>query len=365
MLIIALKLIVGLVLLVLAANWLVKGASRLAARFGIPSLVIGLTVVALGTSAPELAVAVQSAYSGSADIALGNVVGSNICNVLLILGVSALIVPLTVHAQLIRVDVPLMIAVSVLVYLLSLDGKLGRVDALLLVSGLVGYVGFLLIQARRETPEATAEFDAEYGNAASKQTPLASDVALIVVGLMGLVLGANLLVGAAVTVATLLGVSQLVIGLTVVAVGTSLPEIATSIIAATKGERDIAVGNVVGSNILNILAVLGLASLVSPSGIAVADTAMAFDLPIMIAVSVACLPVFARGSSIQRWEGGLFVFLYLAYTLYLLLTAQQHLMLGGYRQTMLWGVLPLTAVALVVITALALRERGWLGAKRP
>jgi len=361
MLIVGLKLVIGLVLLIFAADWLVKGASRLATRLGIPPLIVGLTVVAFGTSAPELAVSVQSAFSGNADIAMGNVIGSNIANVLLILGLSAIIAPLTVHAQLIRLDVPLMIGLSVLILLLGLDGVLGRGNGAILVACLAAYIGFLAWTAKRGASDAPSEFDAEFGDKPEGSVPL--DIGLIVVGFAGLVVGANLLVSAAVAIATAMGVSQLVIGLTVVAIGTSLPEIATSLIAASKGERDIAVGNVVGSNLFNILAVLGISSLIAPSGIAVAEAARAFDLPVMIAVAVACLPVFARGSSIARWEGALFLFFYVAYTAYLVMSAQGSALLGSYETAMLWLVLPLTGVTLLVIGLAALRERGWLTAR--
>jgi cation:H+ antiporter len=282
----------GLVLLVVGAELLVRGASRLAASFGVSPLVVGLTVVAFGTSAPELAVSIGSAVAGDADIAVGNVVGSNIANVLLILGLSAVIIPLIVKSQLVRFDVPIMIGASILLVVLALDGLLGRADGALMFALVITYVIVLIRKSRRETAEVLAEFGAEY----SEESPsVPVNLGLVVVGLGMLVLGSDLLVSAAVAVAERLGVSELVIGLTLVAIGTSMPEIATSIMAAIRGERDIAVGNVVGSNIFNILTVLGLTSLVAPDGVAVAQSALDFDLPFMVAVSIACLPIFLTG----------------------------------------------------------------------
>ncbi|MDX1656258.1 MAG: calcium/sodium antiporter, partial [Candidatus Competibacteraceae bacterium] len=251
----------GFVLLVGGAEWLVRGASHLAAASGIPPLIIGLTVVAFGTSAPELAVSVQSALNGQADIALGNVVGSNILNVLLILGLAALIVPLTVSHQLIRLDVPLMIGVSLLVWLLSLDGSLGRLDGLLLVAGIIAYTAFSVIKGRQES-QGGDEFEQEFGDPGRRG--MAWNLGLIAAGLALLVLGASWLVDGAVMMARYFGISELIIGLTIVSVGTSLPEIAASVVASLRGERDIAVGNVVGSNLFNLLLVLGVTATVAP-----------------------------------------------------------------------------------------------------
>jgi len=355
MLLTAGKLILGVVVLVLGAEWLVRGASRLAANFGVSQLVIGLTVVAFGTSAPELAVSLQSALGGAPDIAVGNVVGSNICNVLLILGLSAMVTPLIVNHQLVRLDVPLVIATSVLMLLMALDGDVGRGDGLMLVLALLAYVGFLFQQSRRQGPEAGRSV-AGGQEASDAPSPLWRNLLLLVAGLAGLVLGARLLVEGAVTIARALGVSELVIGLTVIAVGTSLPEIATSVMAALRGERDLAVGNVVGSNIFNVLCVLGFTALLTPGGVPVPISALNFDLPVMVAVSVACLPIFASGHEIQRWEGGLFFGYYIAYTIYLVLSATASQVLPAYNAAMLWFVLPLTGITLLVLAFVALRE---------
>jgi cation:H+ antiporter len=348
-------LIAGLILLVAGAEVLVRGAGKLAAQFGIPPLIIGLTVVAFGTSAPETAVSVQAALDGKGDLAIGNVVGSNIANVLFILGLTALIAPLVVSRQIIRLDVPIMIGASLLTWALAWDGSLSRLDGALLFAGIVAYTAFLIISSRRDkTAAADDEFATEFGlNEAPKPYAGLINLGLIMVGLVLLVSGSNFLVEGAVNLARALGLSELVIGLTVVAVGTSLPELATSVMAAIKGERDIAVGNIVGSNIFNLLCVLGLASLVSPSAIPVAANALAFDFPVMIAVAIACLPIFFNGHCINRWEGAVFIGYYALYTTYLVLHSTAAPWLGTLQQAMYSFVLPLTAITLLVIGARA------------
>jgi cation:H+ antiporter len=348
-------LVLGLVLLVGGAELLVKGASGLATSAGISPLVVGLTVVAFGTSAPELAVSISAGLSGQGDIALGNVVGSNIANVLLILGVSALVAPLVVSRQLVRLDVPLMIGVSVLLLLLSMDGAVSRLDGVLLVVGIVTYTTAMIRLGRRDASATAARAHAlatERGEVVVPQAGpgLAVQVALLLAGLALLVLGSRWLVNGAVAIATLMGVSQLVIGLTVVAVGTSLPEIATSILATLRGARDLAVGNVVGSNLYNILAILGISAAISPGGIPVAPAALGFDIPVMIAVAVACLPVAFNGYMIARWEGALFLGYYLAYTLYVILAATEHDALPYFSRAMMLFVIPLTVITLAVVT---------------
>jgi cation:H+ antiporter len=347
----ALLFVLGLVALIAGAQVLVRGASKLALSFGISPLVVGLTVVAFGTSAPEFAVSLRSSFAGQVDIALGNVVGSNIFNVLFILGLSALISPLVVAPQLIRQEVPIMVGASLLVLALAFDGQVGRVDGGLLFGLLLTYTLFLVRQSRRES-RATQE---EYGG-----QDVASDTAawdrhwsvqllLIAGGLVLLVIGAGWLVDAAVSFARILGLSEAVIGLTIVAAGTSLPEVATSLVATWRGERDIAVGNVIGSNTFNLLGVLGLSALLAPAGLPVGAAMIAFDLPVMIAVALACLPIFFSGHLIARWEGALFFAYYVAYTAWLLLAAQQHAATAAYGSVMVGFVLPLTAVTLGVI----------------
>jgi cation:H+ antiporter len=354
----ALWFVVGLVALVAGAEVFVRGASALAAALRISPLVIGLTVVAFGTSAPELAVSLQAGYSGQADLALGNVVGSNIFNVLFILGLSALITPLVVAGQLIRLDVPLLIGASFLLLALGLDGRIDRLDGLGLFAGILVYTAWLVRQSRKEGRQVEQEFAREYGpgSGQSKAGRLVLQIVLMVAGLALLVMGSRWLVESSVTFARMLGVSELVIGLTIVAAGTSLPEVATSVIASIRGERDIAVGNVIGSNLFNILSVLGLSAAISPVGVPVPSDALWFDLPVMVAVAVACLPIFVSGYRIARWEGALFLGYYVAYTAHLIFAATEPDWLTPFRLVMGGFVIPLTVITLAVV---AVRE--WRG----
>ncbi len=346
-------LIGGLVLLVVGAEALVRGASGLAARLGISPLIIGLTVVAFGTSTPETAVSIQASLEGSGDIAVGNVIGSNIANILLILGLCAVIAPLVVSRQLVRLDVPVMIGAGALTLLLSWNGRISRLDGLVLLTLLLAYTAFLAVASRRER-RAT---DANTTQADSKPLAWPLQLALVVAGLGLLVLGSNLLIEGAVALARALGLSELVIGLTVIAIGTSLPELATSLLAVYRGQRDIAVGNVVGSCIFNLLLVLGAGALVSADGLSISPNALAFDLPVMLAVFAACLPIFFSGYRINRWEGLLFVCYYAAYTLYLVLFSTGLPALGLMRHAMTWYVLPLTAMTLLVIVLRAWKHQ--------
>ncbi len=337
----------GLTVLVVGADVLVRGASRLAVSFGVSPLVVGLTVVAFGTSAPEMAVSVGSALAGSPDLALGNVVGSNICNVLLILGISALITPLLVDGQIIRQEIPIMIGVSALLVVMALDGHLGLVESIVLFALVIAYTVFLIVQSRRASKAVQEEFGTDLPTSAWDRH-WAVQVGLIATGLVMLIVGADWLVEAAVAFARAFGVSDLVVGLTVVAVGTSMPEIATSIVAAMRGQRDIAVGNVVGSNIFNILAVLGASGIASGTGLPVSEAARNFDLWVMLAVAFACLPIMITGREIARWEGGVFLAYYAAYTAWLVLQAQQHTSLPAFSGIMLGYVMPLTVITVVV-----------------
>lgn len=359
-LLVAGMLIGGLVLLVIGAELLVRGASKVAAIFGISPLVIGLTVVAYGTSTPELAVSLQAGISGNADIAVANVVGSNIFNVLFILGLCAIIQPLVVAQQLVRLDVPLMIVLSLLTFGLAFDGSLNWLDGLFLTLGIIVYTTWAIRKSRQETAAVKAEYAQEYGaqSAPDHSTlEIVKQALLIISGLAILVLGARWLVDGSTALARVLGVSDTIIGLTIVAAGTSLPELATSLVATIRNERDIAIGNVVGSNIYNLLAILGVAGLFTPGGLIVAPTMLAFDIPVMIAVAFACLPIFFSGYTIARWEGFVFFGSYIAYTLYLVLQATQHDALPLFSNVMLFFVLPLVAVTLAVVGIRALRTR--------
>lgn len=348
----------GLAILVFGADWLVKGASRLAIAAGIAPLVVGLTIVAFGTSAPELAVSVSSAYSGSSDIAVANVVGSNIFNVLFILGIAALVAPLVVHQQLVRMDVPIMIGASLLLFALGVDGRIGLLDSLLLASLIIAYTGFLIIEARRETdPEVVAEYVEEVGELAEGgKSALPVNIAFIVAGLVALVFGSQLLVEGAIGIARTLGVSEVVIGLTIVAAGTSLPELATSVVAAFKGERDIAIGNIVGSNIFNICSVLGFAGLASGGNLTIAPNMIAVDIPLMIGVALLCLPFFRAGYEVTRANGAIFLVAYVAYVVWLVLGATNDPAIVTFETALFSVVLPALIIGAVVVVVKALRS---------
>ena len=335
----ALVLLAGLAVLTAGAELLVRGAARLAALLGMAPLAIGLTVVAYGTSAPEMAVSVVASIEGKADVTLGNVVGSNIFNVLFILGASAMILPLAVSSKLVRVDVPIMIGVSLGAFLMALDGRLGRLDGLILLAGLAAYTAFTYRLARFENVSGDVPAPGRFG--------AVGDIAFILAGLGLLVWGARLFVGGAVDLARWLGLSELVIGLTIVAAGTSLPEVATSIMASIRGQRDIAVGNVVGSNIFNLLGVLGLSAAVASAGVEASPAMVAFDFPVMIAVAALCLPVFFSGARIARREAAIFLGYYALYVGYVVLDALHHERLPAYSWVVTRVVLPLTVVPLL------------------
>jgi len=345
----------GLIALIAGAELLVRGASRLALSLGLSPLVVGLTVVAFGTSSPELAVSANAVLEGRNDIAVGNVVGSNVFNVLVILGLSAVITPLVVHRQVIRQEIPIMLGASVLLLVLSLDGTIGRTDAALLVALMLAYTVFLVVQARRDRQPSTDSPPAGAAPAERGRRPIENwlsrapvQLALVVAGLVLLVVGSGWLVDAASAFARAMGVSDLVIGLTVVSAGTSLPELATTALAALRGERDIAVGNAVGSSTFNILACLGVSGLLTADGLSVPPAALHFDLWVMLAAAFACVPVALSGREIARWEGGLFLAYYAAYTAYLILAASEHDLLPAFSRAMLSFAVPLTVVTLVV-----------------
>ncbi|MCC6221165.1 MAG: calcium/sodium antiporter [Deltaproteobacteria bacterium] len=307
----------GLVTLLVGGESLVRGSSKLALALGINPLVIGLTVVAFGTSSPELAVSVLAAIDGKMDVALGNVVGSNILNVLLILGLSAIVTPLIVASQLIKFDVPAMIAASLLVLAMGLDGAIGVLDGAILFSMLIAYTAWVIRLSRRESEKVKAEFEDSLGVADNgSKVKISVQIGTIVIGLLFLCLGARWLVSGAVDIARLLGIDELVIGLTIVAVGTSLPELITSVLASIHRQPDIAVGNIVGSNIFNILGVLGLSGLISGTGVLVSPEALWIDIPVMIGVAVVTLPIVFTDSTISRKEGTFLISAFVVYTTY-------------------------------------------------
>ena len=310
-----------------------------------------------------MAVSIGSSLSGQGDLALGNVVGSNIFNVLFILGLSSLAAPLVVSSDLVRRDVPLMLGASILVFVLSMNGTIGRLDGALLLGGIVLFTIYQIMQGRASAsndpnypvPSAPTGKGKEEGFPETPSAEHSSSTSemniwvatLLTLGGLGLlVLGAQWLVEGAVAIAKAAGLSELVIGLTIIAGGTSLPELATSILASLRGQRDIAVGNVVGSNIFNLLAVLGGAAVVAPEGISVSPGVLWMDMPVMTAVAVACLPIFLTGYVVSRWEGALFAGYYVAYTAYLVLTATAHPALSTFTTAVGFFVLPLTALGL-------------------
>ncbi len=360
--------VVGVVALVVGAESLVRGSSRLAARSGLSPVVIGLTVVAFGTSAPELAVSIGAAAGGESEIALGNVIGSNIANVLLVLGLSAVVGGgLVVAQRIVRVDVPIMIVMSALVLVLGLDGRIGRLDGGLFVAILIVYLVWTVRSAVgdqdadedhdgvADAATLASEYSSALGREKIRGSSLWRDLLYVVGGLALLVVGAQSLVTAATDIARALDISELVIGLTVVAVGTSLPEIATSVVAAARGQRDMAVGNAIGSNLFNILAVLDITGVVSP--VIVSSGARGFDLPFMLAVAVACLPIFADGFILRRWQGAVFLSYYVAYLVWLGLDAAEHDLQSAFSSLMLYFAVPLTALTVIVVAYRAIGQR--------
>ncbi|HSI93441.1 MAG TPA: calcium/sodium antiporter [Jiangellaceae bacterium] len=356
------SLVVGLAILTGGGEVLVRGAGELARSLGLSSFVIGLTVVSFATSAPELAVTLQAALRGAPGLAVGNVVGSNIANVLLILGISALVLPLAVRSQVIRMDIPIVVGVSVLTLVLAADGSIGRVEGAVLVLVLAAYLVVSIVVSRRKqwvrdnpaagTPSRRLTTDPQV----KARHPLLS-LAFVGIGVVLLVVGARLLVRGAVDVASAFGVSDLVIGLTVVSIGTSVPELATSVVAVLRGEREIAVGNVVGSCLFNIGAVLGLTGVLTPGGVPVAPAAIRLDLPIMIAVAFVLVPVAFTGFTIVRWEGGMFLGFYVAYVAYVLLDAAGHDAVEPFSGVMLGFVIPITGLWLALLVAYELGVR--------
>ena len=344
-------LFLGLAFLVAGAELLVRGASRLGLAIGISPLVIGLTIVAFGTSSPEMAVSVRAALANNSDIVIGTNIGSTIFNILFILGICAIVAPLKISQQLIWYEVPIMIAASLLLFALSFDGNINRLNALILVIGIVSYTIFAIMKGRREAKTITNEYQAAFSEEANGFNALfiGKQIGLIVVGLIFCVFGAGWLLDSAVILARAWGVSELVIGITIVAAGTSLPEVATSVVATIRGQRDIAVGNVVGSNIYNILGIVGVAGLIAPNGLTVAPSVLQFDLPVAIATCVACLPIFFTGHKISRWEGFLFLGYYVGYTSYLILDAKDHDSLPMLSVIMMWFVIPLTLITFAIV----------------
>jgi cation:H+ antiporter len=346
-------LVLGLVLLLAGGEMLVRYASRLAVSLGVSPLVVGLTIVAFGTSAPELTTSVYAQWIGEGGLAIGNVVGSNIFNVLGILGLSALATPLAVDTKLLEIEVPIVLGLSLLVGGFAYSGTIARWEAALLFAPSLVYIAWLVYDNRRDSEESVSPEGLDDVVADTPQH-WAITGGLSLLGLLLVVAGGRLLVSGATELARALRIDESIIALTIVAVGTSLPELVTSVLASLRGQREIAVGNVVGSNLLNLAVVLGGAGLIGSQGMQVDAVLLQFDLPVMTATAIVCLPIMFTGGRIDRWEGGIFVLYYLGYTTYLVLEATEHAVTPTFGRAMLWVVVPLT---LLTIGVIAFRER--------
>ena len=291
--------ILGVALVLFGADKLTEGAAALARRMNVPEIIIGLTIVAAGTSAPEFFVSLVSALNGTPDLAVGNVVGSNTMNCMLIVGCAAMVAPMTISLSTVKKDIPFSVVASALLILLAFNSFLGRFDGIILLLGFVAFMTYTLMQAKTGNSKTVKE-----------TSPIWKNILFIVFGLAGLVIGSNLFVDSASDVALSLGISEGVVGLTIVAGGTSLPELATSVVAARKGQSAIAIGNVIGSNVFNILLILGITATISPMEIEGITT---IDLAVML-LSVVLVWLFSRTRyTVERWEGALLVGLYLVY----------------------------------------------------
>ena len=346
---IAIIFIAGLVALIGGAELFLRGVDHFGVKWRVSPLIMGLTVVAFATGAPELAISIQAALTDNVDLVLGNIIGSNIANILLILGISAIIKPLVVKLRVVQIDVPIVIAASVLLYVIAWDGELTKLDGVWLLLGLVLYSIFTFFQIKKERenqPEET-DFEAEQRKLSSGWFFYVKNIGYLLIGMGLIVQGSDWMVQSAVEIATILGLSQLVIGLTIVSIGTSLPEIATSIATIRKGNTDMAVANVMGSNLYNILLTLGLTVVIAPNILTVSPAAIALDLPFMVAVSIMCIPIFIAGFDITKFDGAILLFYYGSYLTYLVLDAVGSSFESTMEIIMLYGVLPVTLVYVI------------------
>ena len=352
----------GLVLLVGAGHVLVNAASRIGSRMGLSPTLIGLTIVAGGTSAPELAVVFQSLRADDPELAVGSIIGSNIANVLLVLGLAAVIGSIAVTSRMIRVDIPFMIGATVALLVLSLDGALSRFDGILLLGALITFIGWTIKASTSSAHQFKRAHEIRGATADTRPATIGwtGPVLAFAVGIAGLAVASRFVVSGAEQIAVNLGIPELIVGLTIVALGTSAPEIVTTLVAALQGNRDLAVGNAVGSNIFNILLVLGLTSSVS-GGLPFGADAIRLDLPVMVAAAIACLPMVFWDHTLQRWEGAVFVGYYLAYITFLALDGTGHWAGDPFAFVMLFFVVPLTAITIAVISV---RRRRHTGANR-
>ena len=315
--------IAGLVLLSIGAEMILRGASRLAASLGIEPLILGLTVVSIGTSMPELAVGITASREGSGALAVGNIAGANMINILFILGLSALLRPLPLHLQVLKLDLPVMVVAAVMMTVLAWDGVLTPLDGGLLFGAAILYTAVLVRASRGETQAVKTEFKEMYDSDLKSRWTAAQGMlkyAILLAGGMGLtVLGADWLLDGAVDIARAIGLTEAVIGLTIVSIGTTAPELATTVVATIKDERNVAVGNLLGSSIYNIFVIMGLICIASPGGVPVEEGLLYFDIPLMVGVAFLCIPVFVTGRRVSRLEGGAFITFYAVYLLWLLI----------------------------------------------
>ena len=352
--------IAGLAALIFGAELFLKAVDHFGLKWGVSPLIMGLTVVAFATGAPELAISLKAAMNGSADLVLGNIVGSNIANILLILGITAVIAPINITARIVRIDLPIVIAASMSLYFLARDGELSMFDGIILLLELSAYSFYTFLHIKKTRNQGAEEgeifeYDEDPEDLAKGSWFYFKNIGLLVIGLALIVFGSDWMVNSAVEIATVLGMSELVIGLTIVSIGTSLPEVATSLSAARKGKADIAVANVLGSNLYNIMLTLGLTLVIAPNVLDVSPQAIVLDLPFMVAVSLSCIPIFVAGFNITRSDGLIFLFYYATYLAYLVLLALNNSMTNRIEQAMLYVVLPIT-LAYVIWRLLAYRK---------
>lgn len=309
----------GLAIIIGGAELVLRGASRFAALIGMKPIIIGLTIVSIGTSMPELAVGITAAAEGRGALAVGNIAGTNMLNILFILGMSAAIRRLPLEQLSIRLDVPVMIATALVLIVMASNGVMSRFEGFILVAGAVVYTIALVRLSKRESPAMRQEYEEEFGQQILLRRKgvwvALFNISILMVGIVLSVWGANLLVDGAVEIATRLGVSDAIIGLTIIAIGTSAPEMATTLVATLKDDREVAVGNLIGSSISNILVILGITCIASPAGVNVSRDILWFDLPLAAAVAIVCYPVFRSDKMISRREGVVFVVLYIIYFL--------------------------------------------------
>lgn len=343
-----LLIIVGFLLITWGASLLVKGASRLAVTLGISSLVVGLTMVAFGTSAPELAVGLKAALDGKSDIVFGNVVGSNIFNILLVLGLASLIVPISVEKTIFKLDVPVMAGTALLLYIMALDGNISRIDGIILVIIFFSYIAFLIYSTKKQKERAREIEEQLKDELPAEKCSLISCLLLVILGLAMLVIGAEVLVNNAVKLALNFGVSELVIGITVIAIGTSLPELATSVVAGIKGEQDISIGNIVGSNIFNIVMVIGFCAIFADGGIDVQPVSLSLDIPMVILTTILCIPIFLTGFKVTKLEGLVFLICFGLYMANLYLHTIEHNMAFDFKN--------ITFALMIIITLSAITK---------